>query len=146
MNDETNDNVIEEVDPIEEEVVSPKKSYFSVLIVTVIVLVCSILYIVYRSKQPQKLSQTADTQSEKAILLTEISTHNSKDNCWTTINGDVFDLTKFVSKHKGGDKILAACGVDATDYFTGKHPTIGRVHSELAVKLLSSMKIGTLQK
>ena len=55
-------------------------------------------------------------------------------------------LTKFVSKHKGGDKILAACGVDATDYFTGKHPTIGRVHSELAVKLLSSMKIGTLQK
>ena len=85
-------------------------------------------------------------EKSKMISLSEISEHKTKTDCWTTINGEVFDLTKFISIHKGGDKILNACGVDATDYFTGKHPTIGRVHSQMAVKLLSGMKIGDLQK
>lgn len=95
------------------------------------------------SNNPNSTQQTA---ADKSIALSEIETHKTKEDCWTAINGEVFDLTNFISKHKGGDKILAACGVDATDYFTGKHPTIGRVHSEMATKLLSSMKIGTLQK
>jgi cytochrome b involved in lipid metabolism len=82
----------------------------------------------------------------RPIALDEISTHNSKDSCWTAINGGVYDVTKFISSHKGGDKILNACGVDATDFFTGKHPTIGRVHSEMATKLLGRMKIGELIK
>ncbi|MFZ3301370.1 MAG: cytochrome b5-like heme/steroid binding domain-containing protein [Microgenomates group bacterium] len=85
-------------------------------------------------------------EKSKMISLSEISEHKTKTDCWTTINGEVFDLTKFISIHKGGDKILNACGVDATDYFTGKHPTIGRVHSQVAVKLLQGMKIGDLQK
>lgn len=87
-----------------------------------------------------------DSITETAFTASEISSHNSKESCWTIINGDVFDLTKFISMHKGGDEILKACGVDATDYFTGKHPTIGRVHSQLAVKLLQGMKIGDLQQ
>lgn len=90
-------------------------------------------------------NSTQQSTTDKIVTLSEIESHKSKEDCWTAINGEVFDLTKFISKHKGGDKILVACGVDATDYFTGKHPTIGRVHSEMATKLLSSMKIGKLQ-
>lgn len=81
----------------------------------------------------------------RPIVMDEISTHNSKDSCWTTINGGVYDVTKFISVHKGGDKILNACGIDATDLFTGKSP-FGRVHSQMATKILSGMQIGTLQK
>lgn len=81
----------------------------------------------------------------KPIALTEIATHNSKSSCWTTINGGVYDVTNFISKHEGGDRILNACGIDATDLFTGKSP-MGRLHSQVAVRLLSSMQIGTLQK
>lgn len=81
----------------------------------------------------------------RPITMDEVSSHNSESSCWTAINGNVYDVTKFISNHKGGDKILVACGVDATDYFTGKHPTIGRLHSDVAVKLLSKMQIGTLQ-
>lgn len=81
----------------------------------------------------------------RPISLDEISTHNSKDSCWTAINGGVYDVTKFVSSHKGGDKILYACGKDATDLFTGKSE-FGRVHSEMATKLLGGMKIGDLIK
>lgn len=80
----------------------------------------------------------------RPISMDEIITHNSKDSCWTTISGGVYDVTKFISKHKGGDRILNACGKDATDLFTGKS-TMGRVHSKVAVKLLSKMQIGTLQ-
>lgn len=81
----------------------------------------------------------------RPITMDEISTHNSQSSCWTTINGKVFDVTKFISNHKGGEKILAVCGIDGTDLFTGKSP-MGRVHSKLAVKLLSKMQIGTLQE
>ena len=79
------------------------------------------------------------------IAISEIANHKTASSCWTTVNGDVYDVTKFISKHKGGEKILAVCGIDGTDLFTGKSP-MGRVHSKVAFKLLSSMKIGTLQK
>lgn len=110
---------------------SKPKSKFLVIGVLLIVVVAGFLFFNKKELRP--------------ISLDEISTHNSKDSCWTAINGGVYDVTKFISSHKGGDKILNACGVDATDFFTGKHPTIGRVHSEMATKLLGGMKIGNLQ-
>ena len=76
--------------------------------------------------------------------LEDVSKHATKADCWTTINGKVYDVTKFISNHKGGDKILAVCGIDGTDLFTGKSP-MGRIHSKVAVKLLSKMQIGKVQ-
>lgn len=100
--------------------------------------------IFFRSKSNG--SAPSGTQvSFREITLSEISKHNTKDSCWTTINGGVYDITSFISKHKGGDRILNACGIDATDLFTGRSP-MGRLHSQMAVKLLSSMQIGTLRK
>ena len=103
-----------------------------------LIAVCSMLYIVY-------WGNLKNSDLVRQITLAEISSHNTKESCWTTINEEVFDVTKFVTMHKGGDRILAACGVDATDLFTGKSP-LGRVHSQMATKLLNGMKIGTLQK
>jgi cytochrome b involved in lipid metabolism len=102
------------------------------LIVVGIVATCAVAFFIFNKKEL------------RPIALDEIGTHNSKTSCWTTINGGVYDVTKFISKHKGGDKILFACGKDATDLFTGQS-TMGRVHSKIAVKLLSKMQIGTLQ-
>lgn len=81
----------------------------------------------------------------RPITMDEIRSHNSQSSCWTSINGKVFDVTNFISSHKGGERILAVCGIDGTDLFTGKSP-MGRVHSKVAVKLLSKMQIGTLQQ
>lgn len=115
------------------------------ILITIILLILLLsgLYFVFR---PSKNISTNIQLEVVQIGLNEIESHNTKENCWTTINGGVYDITKFISSHKGGDKILNACGVDATDFFTGKHPTIGRVHSAVAVKLLESMKIGTLKQ
>lgn len=131
----------EEVKEILVEKKSPKKNIILVFVVIGVMIVCGIFF---WSRSPREINQTTDIQTGKIIALSEISPHNSKESCWTVINGEVFDVTKFVSKHKGGDKILAVCGIDGTDLFTGKSP-MGRVHSQIAVKLLGSMKIGQLQ-
>lgn len=131
--------------------VKPKINLFILALIGVAMLVAAgYLYFNLSKKasdniQAKNETVATETKSEQ-ISLSEISEHKTKTDCWTTINGEVFDLTKFITMHKGGDKILAACGVDATDFFTGKHPTIGRVHSQVAVKLLQGMKIGDLQK
>lgn len=122
---------------------APTKKNMTIYVVMATLLVFSILYIVYRGKTIQ--TKTPANSELKLINISEISIHNTKDSCWTTINGGVYDVTKFISQHKGGDRILAACGVDATALFTGTS-SLGRVHSVIAVKFLESMKIGDLQQ
>lgn len=133
-----NEDVIEPLTPVK------NNNNKTIWIVAIIIVLLGMLYAVYHYK---KVDSTFSTQTAelKTISLTEIATHNTKDNCWTTINGGVYDITKFIPEHKGKEKILNACGVDATDFFTGKSP-LGRVHSQVAVKLLESMKIGTLRQ
>lgn len=121
------------------------------LLVLIVAIVIAIFYFLpkFRGQSTDSLNknnlnvETAGTEL-RSITLTEIATHNSKDSCWTAIDGNVYDVTKFISTHKGGDRILAVCGIDGTDLFTGKSP-MGRVHSEMAKAILSKMKIGILQ-
>lgn len=115
-----------------------KANKFLIVIFVLFIAVMSGSYLIFRNRSK---SQTT-LQNYK---ISDISSHNNENSCWTVINNNVYDVTKFVPKHKGGNKILSSCGIDATDLFTGKSP-LGRVHSEMAVKLLSSMKIGTLSK
>ncbi len=144
MNDEIKEAITEEVEQIENLVEHPttKKNKFVISMIVLAVVLTSVAFLIFRSKSASQNTEV-NTDNNTKYSLAEISTHNSKDSCWTAINGEVFDVTKFTTKHKGGDKILRVCGVDGTDLFTGKSP-MGRVHSEMAVKLLSSMKIGTL--
>jgi cytochrome b involved in lipid metabolism len=83
---------------------------------------------------------TTQTTTVKKYTMAEISTHNSKEDCWLTINGNVIDVTAFVDKHPGGNKILQGCGKDATGYFN-KVP--GHMKG-IAQTLLNKMKIGEL--
>lgn len=129
MDDETKEVVIEEETQLPD---SPKGNKSMLLVIGVLAL-CIIGGLLFFNKKELR-----------PIALDEINSHNSKASCWTTINGGVYDVTKFISSHKGGDKILRVCGIDGTDLFTGKSP-MGRIHSEMAAKLLSSMKIGNLQ-
>lgn len=128
-------------------------------IYVVIVLVLIFGFLTFRSFNNKQNDSRVDSMSNQtpnseivatseanlsAISLNDIAKHSTKEDCWTTIDRNVYDVTKFISKHKGGDKILLACGKDASDMFNGKAP-MSRVHSEIAKKILSGMKIGTLQ-
>lgn len=72
--------------------------------------------------------------------MTEVAAHASAESCWTAIEGNVYDLTSWISKHPGGKSaILRLCGKDGTDAFNAEHGGDARPERELA-----SFKIGAL--
>ncbi|KAJ7514863.1 hypothetical protein O6H91_23G063500 [Diphasiastrum complanatum] len=59
----------------------------------------------------------ADTDA-KLYTLQEVSEHNNSKDCWLIIGGKVYDVTRFLEDHPGGDEVLlSATGKDATDDF-----------------------------
>ncbi|MBM3261528.1 hypothetical protein FJY93_03860 [Candidatus Kaiserbacteria bacterium] len=72
--------------------------------------------------------------------MTEVRTHNTASSCWSVVQGVVYDLTSWISKHPGGAKaIKQLCGTDGTDKFVGKHGGMEKQEMTLA-----SFKIGIL--
>lgn len=69
--------------------------------------------------------------------LADVGKHASPTDCWTSIDGEVYNLTPFISEHPGGAKILQICGKDGTELFTGQH---GQQQLDFA----QQFKIGTL--
>lgn len=77
----------------------------------------------------------------KSYTLTDVKLHNTKANCWTVVDGSVYDVTSWISQHPGGSVVIASmCGVDASSAFSGQHGGQARPASELA-----SFKIGVLK-
>ncbi len=73
--------------------------------------------------------------------LAEVQAHNTSTNCRTAVNGNVYNVTSWISQHPGGSSsITAMCGIDASGAFNGQHGGQARPVSELA-----SFKIGILK-
>lgn len=98
-------------------------------------------------------TESSDQSNSKASSYTaaQVAKHSSKDDCWTIINGNVYDITAYIPRHPGGqDEILEACGTDGTTLFTQRKTTDGQAvgsgtpHSSGAASQLESLKIGTL--
>merc|ERR1712051_566002 len=57
------------------------------------------------------------------LTLEEVAKHNSKADCWVVVNGQVLNVTNFLSEHPGGElAILTFAGKDATEEFNMIHP------------------------
>ena len=104
------------------------------------------------NKKDTNVSPQATQEQAKTFTMREVTSHDSKDDCWTVISGNVYDLTKFINRHPGGDEILRACGTDATTLFTkrqtedGQPVGSGSPHSRTAAEQLATLKIGTLKR
>jgi len=78
----------------------------------------------------------------KPVAYTEakVATHNDAESCWSIIDGNVYDLTSYISRHLGGEKkILRICGTDGTEDFMGQHG--GDAKPE---RILASLLLGPL--
>lgn len=97
------------------------------------------------TKTSDVLTQTEGSVAGESYQLSDVAEHAEPSDCWTTIEGKVYNLTSYIQsgQHPGGEKIFQACGTDATDLFTGKSP-LGRVHSSVARAILSKYEIGVL--
>lgn len=107
-----------------------------ILIVVILIIVGGLYWT--NSKSSQNIDErNSTTQAETDSLLpndnlssttakvydiAEVEKHNKAGDCWTTINGIVYDLTTWPEKHPGGDKaIFAICGIDGTKAFEKTH-------------------------
>jgi cytochrome b involved in lipid metabolism len=94
-----------------------------------------------------KVETLTETESpsepeEKYYTMEEVQKHNSRESCWTIVRGDVYDLTKWIDKHPGGDRmILNLCGKDGTQAFERKHGG-----EEKPEKALEQFEIGKLKQ
>jgi cytochrome b involved in lipid metabolism len=78
----------------------------------------------------------------KTYTLADVAKHKTENDCWTAVNGNVYDLTPFVHSHPGGvANITKVCGIDGTSQFTAQHGGERRPENELA-----TLQIGTLAK
>lgn len=71
--------------------------------------------------------------SEGAEITAEmVAEHNSSEDCWTIIDGKVYNLTSYINNHPGGAvNISQICGIDGTDLFTGNPSHDQRANNEL---------------
>lgn len=74
------------------------------------------------------------------FTFAQIAEHATATSCWSAVNGSVYDLTKWIPLHPGGEaKIKAMCGKDGSAAFTGKHGG-----QEKPEAVLATYKIGEL--
>lgn len=60
------------------------------------------------------------------FTMAEVSKHDSPKDCWLIIDGKVYDVTKYVDYHPGGQLISTWAGRDATDVFVAYHENWAR--------------------
>ncbi|KAL2319239.1 hypothetical protein Fmac_028208 [Flemingia macrophylla] len=75
----------------------------------------------------------------KVFTLAEVSQHNHAKDCWLVIHGKVYNVTKFLEDHPGGDDVLlSSTGKDATNDFEDI------AHSTSAVAMMDEFYVGDI--
>lgn len=77
----------------------------------------------------------------KVFSTEEVAKHTSSNDCWIIHKGKVYDVTKFLEQHPGGEEVLLdVAGRDATSEFED----VG--HSDEAINMMKDYLIGELVK
>lgn len=98
---------------------------------------------VWKGKLPAATSAAAKTTATPQATATskvagtynaaDLKKHATASSCWSAINGNVYDLTKWINRHPGGASVIKGlCGHDGTAGFNGQHGGQSRPASELA--------------
>ena len=45
---------------------------------------------------------TPDGPGNTPIVLSELALHNTPQDCWVVLHGDIYDLSNYASRHPGG--------------------------------------------
>ena len=46
----------------------------------------------------------------KTITLAEVAEHKERNSCWVVIHNKVYDVTKFLDEHPGGEEVILDVG------------------------------------
>jgi hypothetical protein len=143
---------------------SNKKLGLVLLGVAIVVIAGFGVFALTKNSEPEKTVNTTQTQANsqqvsqdnsapeqnKSYTAEEVAKHASTTDCWTIIEGKVYDITAYVPRHPGGDEILRACGAEGTSLFSqrqtesGEPVGSGTPHAGSAKSQLASMQVGVL--
>ena len=85
-------------------------------------------------------SGSADGGAAATYTLTDVEAHATPADCWTAINGTVYDVTAWIDQHPGGaDRIILLCGTDGSASFNGNHAGQREPEQELARFAIGSL-------
>jgi len=77
----------------------------------------------------------------KELTYQDVAEHNTKRDIYVVIHDDIYDASKFIDEHPGGEEVLLdVAGMDATEAFED----VG--HSDEARETLAKLKIGVLKR
>ncbi len=67
-------------------------------------------------------SPTLTTQTSVGFTRQQVEANNTATKCWSIINDNVYDLTKWIKAHPGGQSAITfLCGTDGTNAFLAQH-------------------------
>jgi len=75
----------------------------------------------------------------RTITLAEVEGHKDRSDCWLVIHNKVYDVTKFLDEHPGGEEVILDVG---GKFASEPFEDVG--HSEDARELLDQYLIGEL--
>lgn len=91
-------------------------------------------------KEPYAQAKAPITTDLRTIPAAEVARHATSTDCWTIVDGSVYDVTSFIARHPAGPgDIERMCGRDASDSFLGQHQ--GQAEPE---DWLATLRIGTV--
>lgn len=77
----------------------------------------------------------------REISTGEVAFHKTAASCWTVINGFVYDLSDWISQHRGGPTVLLEiCGRDGTYEFMSRHGGSSHPEEELKKRLVGVLR------
>lgn len=72
-------------------------------------------------EEARKMAETTDPSATAGVKLfrkEEIVEHKNKNSCWIILHDKVYDVSKFLDEHPGGEEVLLEQGgTDATENF-----------------------------
>lgn len=75
--------------------------------------------------------------AKRLFTMEEVAKHNTKGDCWLVVGKNVYDATRWVERHPGGELTILNCGgMDATDPMWNNH------HPRVMEKILPRYQIG----
>lgn len=93
------------------------------------------------SATPSATPSPAPTVSKApALTMKDVAANNTAKSCWSAIDGNVYDLTRWINSHPGGSSAITfLCGTDGSKAFAAQHAGEGKPTSRLAGFLLGPL-------
>ncbi|KAL3682921.1 hypothetical protein R1sor_000943 [Riccia sorocarpa] len=99
----------------------------------------------------QDLSYQGNGDSRKRVLQSvsseELRKHDKPGDLWISIEGKVYDVTEWLSRHPGGENaLLSLAGQDVTDAFLAFHPgTAWSLLPQFQIGVLTDYEVSPIQ-